>query len=263
MRLGAEVVRGDLTDVSTLAPAIGGCWGVFAVTDFYDSTIINDPMSEEQQGRHLAKAALDAGVQCYVWSTLPSSESVTGGKIISRIYEGKHKVDGYIREIGLPGCFVYTGNFYENMILRQHMSYDKEKDMLVFKQPIIKPEAELTMLYVEKDLSAIVKAIFDAWERKKSELNGAYLQASHARIRPMDIVAATKKVSGKNVEYMVLPTTGVPERDKMFSMYNEVGMHPGVTFPDPRVVNLGVTFHNTEDFIREKLLPHLGLEPAK
>lgn len=58
----------------------------------------------------------------------------------------------------------------------------------------------------------------------------------------------------------MLPTTGVPERDIMFELYNEVGMHPGVQFPDPQVLNLGVKFHNVEEYIREKLLPHLGLK---
>ena len=69
-------------------------------------------------------------------------------------------------------------------------------------------------------------------------------------------------MSGKNVEYVVLPTTGVPERDAMFQLYNEVGMHPGVSFPDPQVLKLGVQLHNVEDYIRERLLPHLGLAPV-
>ena len=34
---GAEVVRGDLTDPSTLPAAFDGCWGAFVVTNFYDS----------------------------------------------------------------------------------------------------------------------------------------------------------------------------------------------------------------------------------
>lgn len=49
------------------------------------------------------------------------------------------------------------------------------------------------MLYVEKDLSAIVKAVFDHWEDQKVELNGKYLQASGGRVTPMDIVATVQK----------------------------------------------------------------------
>jgi NmrA-like family len=183
-------------------------------------------MSEEQQGRNMAMAARDAGAQCFIWSTMPSSIELSGGRLATRVYEGtlkmhnlprvyvysytgKHQVDAYIRELGLRGVFLYTGNFYENMVLRGHMSYNKETDIITFKQPIIKPDAQristlflyaitrwsrtVTMLYVEKDLSAIVKAVFDQWEKQQNELNGKYLQASNARVRPVDIVSSVEK----------------------------------------------------------------------
>lgn len=41
VRLGAEAVQADLTDLSTLKAAIAGCWGVFGVTNFYDAVSIN------------------------------------------------------------------------------------------------------------------------------------------------------------------------------------------------------------------------------
>ena len=123
--------------------------------------IVNDPYSEEQQGRNLAQAAKDAGVECFVWSTLPSSKQLSGGRVETRIYEGpilgfvicvhvppadivkgKHAVDGFIQEIDLPAVFVLTGNFYENLVLRGHMQYDKDGDKLVFKQAIVEDNAE-------------------------------------------------------------------------------------------------------------------------
>lgn len=36
-KLGAEVVRADLTIPSDVDAALQGCWGVFGVTNFYDS----------------------------------------------------------------------------------------------------------------------------------------------------------------------------------------------------------------------------------
>jgi hypothetical protein len=45
----------------------------------------------------------------------------------------------------------------------------------------------------------------------------------------------------------------------MFQLYNEVGMHPGAQIPDAEVLKLGVEFHDVEDFIRDRLLPNLGL----
>jgi len=257
--LGAEVVQADLTVFSTLPAALEGCWGVFGVTNFYDAKIKNDPGSEENQGKALVKASLEAGVQCFVWSTLPSSAAISGGTLVSRIYEGKYHVDAYIKEVGMPACFLYTGNFYENMVLRQHVTYDKEADKLEFHQPIIKEDTKLAMLYVQKDLSAVTKAVFDHWDTKKDELNHQYLYVANARIAPREIIACIKRVTGKDCPYRVIPTTGVPDRDIMFQLYNERGMYGTKEIPDPKVLSLGVKLHGIEDFVRETLVPALGI----
>ncbi|KAH8690532.1 NAD(P)-binding protein [Talaromyces proteolyticus] len=260
--LGAEVAKADLTVPSSLEVALRGCWGVFGVTNFYDSKIKDDPGSEEQQGKNLVDASLKEGIQCFVWSTLPSSAKLSGGELVSRIYEGKHHVDDYIRETDLPATFLYTGNFLENMIYRNHVRYEAKKDILEFHQAIIRSDTKLAMLYVEEDLADIAKAIFDKWETQKEQIRHAYLYASNGRFSPNDIVGIIEKVSGRRAIYNVLPTTGVADRDIMFELYNRVGMYPGKDIPDQAVLDLGVGFHSVEEFIRDKLLPHLGLNPV-
>lgn len=49
------------------------------------------------------------------------------------------------------------------------------------------------MLYVEKDLSGITKAIFDKWDTKEDELNHQYLYCTNARLTPLDIAKSVKK----------------------------------------------------------------------
>lgn len=122
-------------------------------------------MSEETQGEHIVNAAKEAGVECFLWSTLPSSLDISGGKFMTRLYEGmsetpelamvetdlggmntgKYSVDAVIRNAGLKGAFVRTGNFYENMILRKYAAYDKDRDVITMKRPIIGPDAERTL----------------------------------------------------------------------------------------------------------------------
>lgn len=256
---GAEVVKADLTVPSDVFSALEGCWGVFGVTNFYDPKIKDDPGSEERQGKNLVDAALAAGVKCFVWSTLPSSRKISGGRLVSRIYEGKYQVDDYIREKGLPASFLYTGNFFENMVYRSHMQYDREKDAVEFRQPVIKETTTLAMLYVEKDLAAVTKAVFDHWDARADELNHQYLYISNARLTPLDIAASVKRVTGKECTYTVLPTTGVPDRDVMFQLYNEMGMYGTKEIPDENILKLGVKLHTVDDFMRERLAPHLGL----
>ncbi|EMT71720.1 NmrA-like family domain-containing protein 1 [Fusarium odoratissimum] len=230
---GAQLVKADLTIPSTLPEAFKGVWGVFAVTDFYDTAVLDDPMSEEKQGQHIVEASVAAG---------------------------KQSVDAVIRDAGLKGAFIRTGNFYENMISRKYAAYDKENDVITMTRPIIGPDAELTSLYVEKDLGAVAKALFDQWDEKKDTLDGKYFLASGARETMGDINAILEKVSGKKVIYKVKPTCGIPDRDIMLQLYNNVGMYPGVDIPTPEVAMLGVKLHSAEDFIRERLLPHLKLD---
>jgi len=45
----------------------------------------------------------------------------------------------------------------------------------------------------------------------------------------------------------------------MFQLYNSQGMYGSQEIPDPKVLNLGVKLHGVDDFVRETLLPHLGI----
>ena len=49
------------------------------------------------------------------------------------------------------------------------------------------------MLWVEKDLAAVCKAVFDNWDLRKQELNHQYLCASSVRMSYNDLVAVIEK----------------------------------------------------------------------
>ena len=66
-------------------------------------------------------------------------------------------------------------------------------------------------------------------------------------------------MTGKDGIYFLLPTTGVPDRDIMFHLYNEMGMYGTKELPDENILKLGVQMHGIDDFVREVLAPHLGL----
>lgn len=65
------------------------------------------------------------------------------------------------------------------------------------------------------------------------------------------------RVTGKPTRYVVLPSTGNEARDTMFNLYNLTGTYPGVKLPDPKVLDLGVELHGAEQFVQERLVPHL------
>lgn len=45
----------------------------------------------------------------------------------------------------------------------------------------------------------------------------------------------------------------------MYQLYNEMGMYGTKQLPDENILALGVKLHSVEDFIKERLLPHIGL----
>ncbi|KAG8779971.1 NmrA-like domain-containing protein 1 [Serendipita sp. 398] len=114
---GVEVVKADLSDPSTLAPAMEGAYGVFGVTDCtYVSictisscsvlviithhvlcrTVWQAFMAEEQQGKDMVDAAKQAGVKHFVWTTLDYSDWHVPH------FETKARVDDYLKSSGVP-----------------------------------------------------------------------------------------------------------------------------------------------------------------
>jgi uncharacterized protein YbjT (DUF2867 family) len=75
-QLGDEVVLADLNRPETLKDAFAGAHGVFLVTNFREPST-----DERKQALSAVQAAKDAGVQHFIWSTLPNVEAISGGKL--------------------------------------------------------------------------------------------------------------------------------------------------------------------------------------
>ncbi|MEA2462544.1 MAG: hypothetical protein QOJ98_291, partial [Acidobacteriota bacterium] len=90
--LGAEIVQGDLDDPASIRVAVEGCYGVFGVTNFWEHF-----QREAEQGRNLVAAVADAGVQHFVFSTLPPVEKATNGALRSPHFDIKAEHEEYAR----------------------------------------------------------------------------------------------------------------------------------------------------------------------
>ena len=127
----------------------------------------------------------------------------------------------------------------------------------------------VAMVYVGRDIPLVVDAIFTQWPSQSRGLNHTYLLASDARWSPAEVVQTIERISGKRSFYTVLPSTGWPDRDTMFELYNDIKIsYPGREVPDPKITSatgdggLGVKLSGgLEEYIRVELLPALGLTP--
>src|ERR1700686_3925054 len=93
--LAEEVVHADLSRPETLKAAFAGAHGVFLVTNF------GEPGTDERkQALAAVHAAKDAGVQHFIWSTLPNVEAISRGELDVPHFTNKAKVEGIVTEAG-------------------------------------------------------------------------------------------------------------------------------------------------------------------
>ena len=106
-----EVVEADLNRPDTLQPAFAGAHGVFLVTSFWQ-----EGTDEFTQGTAAVRAAKAAGVEHFIWSTLPDVEAISGGQFDVPHFTGKAKVDRVVTEAGFVNhTFVIAPFFYQNL----------------------------------------------------------------------------------------------------------------------------------------------------
>jgi uncharacterized protein YbjT (DUF2867 family) len=110
--LADEVIQADLNRPETLTPTFAGAHGVFLVTNFWEQGT-----DELKQAAAAVRAAKNAGVKHFVWSTLPDVEAISGGKFHVPHFTGKAKVDRIVKEAGFANhTFVIAPFYYQNLI---------------------------------------------------------------------------------------------------------------------------------------------------
>src|SRR6202040_2944393 len=110
--LADEVVEADLDRPETLKAAFEGAHGVFLVTNFWE-----EGTDELKQATAAVRAAKDAGVKHFIWSTLPDVEAISGGKFHVPHFTGKAKIDRIVKEAGfVHHTFVIAPFFYQNLV---------------------------------------------------------------------------------------------------------------------------------------------------
>jgi hypothetical protein len=110
--LADEVVKADLNLPETLKAAFEGARGVFLVTNFWEQGT-----DELKEAIAAVRAAKDAGVKHFVWSTLPDVEAISGGKFDVPHFTGKAKIDRIVREAGFVNhTFVIAPMYYHGLV---------------------------------------------------------------------------------------------------------------------------------------------------
>ena len=107
-KLGADIVRGDLDDESSLRAALEGVWGVYSIQNTWEAGV----EQEEVQGKRLARLSKEAGVHHFVYGSVASADEDTG----IPHFDNKSRIEDEVRRLDFPSYAIVRPVFFmENL----------------------------------------------------------------------------------------------------------------------------------------------------
>ena len=189
-----EVMKADLTDLSSLTEAFKGSHGVFVVTNFWEGA------DEIAQGKIAIQAAKDAGVSHFIWSTLPDVEKISNGKFDVPHFTHKAQVDELISEAGFENyTFVQPPFYFQN--LTGMMAAQPQQDGSVGWTLPIDPSVRGIHM---SDINDLGKVVAGAFLNADKVGNGSYLSLATEFNSYNDILDAFKE-NGKEYSFNQVP----------------------------------------------------------
>jgi uncharacterized protein YbjT (DUF2867 family) len=199
---GAELVKAELDDEASILAALKGAWGAFGVQNTWTAGV----EGEEAQGHRFAKAARQAGVQHYVYTSVASADRQTG----IPHFENKARVEGTIRGLDFPSYAIIRPVFFmSNLTSPWFLNGDKLVSAL-------DPKTVLQMIDVADIGQYGALAFTDAARFKNLEID----IAGDAKTMP-ETAAILAKALGKPIEYMQIPMSEIRKNSDDFALMLE------------------------------------------
>lgn len=188
-------VFGDLNNLQSLKDAFKNVYGVFLVTNFWEGA------DEIAQGKNAIDAAKAAGVEHFIWSTLPHVESVSNGEFEVPHFTNKAKVDELVKSAGFKYyTFVQPPFYYQNLV--GMMGPQPKQDGTTGWTLPIDPTKKVIHMADINDLGKVVSGAFLNPEKVGK---GSYLSLA-AELNSFNDILAAYKANGK--EYSVTQVPG-------------------------------------------------------
>lgn len=188
--LGVEMVKGDLDDAASVAHALDGVWGVFAVQNSWEAGVAG----EEEQGKRLVALARAAGVEHFVYSSVASANRATGVPH----FDSKSRIEDALRAAAFPfHTIVRPVYFMENLT---HALQDSGSTLRVALQP----HTQLQMVATDDIGRFGAAALSDPrrWNRAEVEIAGDFLSLTEA-------ARLLAEVGHTSVSYEAIPIEAV------------------------------------------------------
>ena len=212
-----EVAKADLNDLSSLKDAFKNAYGVFAVTNTWETA------DEFAQGKNAVEAAKEMGIQHFIWSTLPNVETISKAAFNVPHFTLKARVDDFVRSAGFKySTFVQPPFYYQN--LTGALSPQPIQDGSTGWTIPIDPTKKVIHMSNINDLGKVVACAFLQPEKVG---NGSYLSLATELNSFNDIIEAYKAI-GKEYSFTQVPSEvfstffeGAKELAEMFGYFEE------------------------------------------
>lgn len=238
--VGIELVQGDLTDVASLERALEGVTGVFAMATPFEAGM----EAEVVQGVTLGDAARAAGVEHYVYSSVGGAERDSGVPH----FDTKWRVEGHLRELGLPLTVVRPVWFFENLGL---FSLQPQGEGYSIFMPL-PPERTLQGVAAD-DIGRFVAMAFsdpEGWLGREVELAGDELTLpAYARAIAASI--------GKPVQYVQVPRDAIAAQSEDMALMFDFFERQGYQADIPALRQAYPGLHSFESWLQEGGLARL------
>jgi uncharacterized protein YbjT (DUF2867 family) len=206
---GAEVVQGDMEDRFAMQRVLEGAYGIFSVQNFWETGYDR----EVRQGKTVADAIKEAGVQHCVYNSVGSAHRQTG---ISH-FDSKWEVEEHMRKLALPYTILPPVFFMQNWKTMREPILEG-----TLAQPL-DPDKPFQHVAVE-DVGAFAAIAFehpDEWIGREVDIAGDE--------QTMPVIAETfGRAIGREVDYYQVPWDQFEEQmgeeyAVMYRWFNDVG----------------------------------------
>ncbi|KAI5116408.1 hypothetical protein M0805_006226 [Coniferiporia weirii] len=185
---GVEVVKADLDDPESMKGVFEGAYGVFGVTNYWET------MSEEveiRQGKMLIDAALAANVQHFVWSTLDH----TSDPAVAH-WNSKATIDDYLKLSGVPRTSLYTSFYFENFVGFPTFMFKKTTEgKFVAEWPYLLTDGPVGGYSVGETGAYVLEAL-----KKPTEWIGRDMRILSDIFTPRQFVETVREITGRDIE---------------------------------------------------------------
>jgi uncharacterized protein YbjT (DUF2867 family) len=168
---------------------MAGVHGVYSVQDYFTAGAAR----EVQQGKNMAAAALDAGVEHFVYSSVGGADRNSG----VGHFETKAEIEKHIRKLGLPATIIRPVGFMENYYIPQ-LEKQLVKGRLLTP---IRPEKPLQTIAAD-DIGQFISLAFAQPER----FIGLELEIAGSELTTPETAEVFARVLGRRMTIHRLPT---------------------------------------------------------